>query len=502
MKKSRVSLTGASYDSLFLISVRVVTLCLGLLITRVLSGFFSLQEYGTYSQILLLVTTISNVTTLGMMDGINYFFCKEPDDKKRDAYVSTIFFLHFSISAFVSLIVLLCTTPISKYFGNADIKSLIIFAAILPVSQNTISLLQVMFIAIGKAKQIAIRNLAVSVMKLIAVLLSCYMFDSIAVIFVCQVITDSIQILYFIITLKKNDCKINVFHYDMSLIREILVYCIPMAMFSVIKSLNRDSDKFVISFFTDTETMAVYANASKILPFDIIMTSFVTVLMPYITRFVTEKKYVQCQKLYKSFLELSYIVTTVLAGGAICVAHELFTFLYTEKYASVKFSIPVFIIYILVDIISVLNITLILTAAGKTKVIMFASLFAFLGNIILNIGLFLLIGEIGPAIATVIVTLAQGLVILFMSTKEIEFGINKMFSIYFLLVFLLEVVLWAAIIIGLRHILMLGELPNIIILGICYIFYVVPLICLNLKRIKSCLKIINECKYNLGRNSA
>ena len=201
-------MTGASYDSLFLISVRVVTLCLGLLITSVLSGFFSLQEYGTYSQILLLVTTISNVTTLGMMDGINYFFCKEPDDKKRDAYVSTIFFLHFSISTFVSLIVLLCTTPISKYFGNADIKSLIIFAAILPVSQNTISLLQVMFIAIGKAKQIAIRNLAVSVMKLIAVVLSCYMFDSIWVIFVCQVITDSIQIIYFMTTLKKNNCKI------------------------------------------------------------------------------------------------------------------------------------------------------------------------------------------------------------------------------------------------------------------------------------------------------
>lgn len=128
---------------------------------------------------------------------------------------------------------------------------------------------------------------------------------------------------------------------------------------------------------------------------------------------------------------------------------------------------------------------------------MFASLFTFLGNIILNIGLFLLTGEIGPAIATVIVTLAQGIVILFMSAKEIEFGIHKMFNTNFLLVFLLEVVLWAAIIMGLRHVLMLGELPDIIIMGICYISYVVPLICLNLKRIKSCLKIINGCKYNL-----
>ena len=60
----------------------------------------------------------------------------------------------------------------------------------------------------------------------------------------------------------------------------------------------------------------------------------------------------------------------------------------------------------------------------------------------------MLIGEIGPAIATVIVTLAQGIVILFMSAKEIEFGIHKMFNTNFLLVFLLEVALWAAIIMG------------------------------------------------------
>ena len=469
-------------------------MCLGLLITRVLSGFFSLQEYGTYSQILLLVTTISNVTTLGMMDGINYFFCKETDEKLRDAYVSTIFSLHFFISTIVSLTVFVCTTPISRYFGNDSIKSLIIFAAILPVSQNTISLLQVMFIAIGKAKQIAIRNLVVSIMKLMAVILSCYMFDSIAVIFVCQVITDAIQILYFISTLKKNNCKINIFRYDMSLVKEILIYCIPMAMFSVIKSLNRDSDKFVISFFTNTETLAVYTNASKILPFDIIMTSFVTVLMPYITRFVAEKKYKQCYILYKAFLELSYIVTTILAGGAICVAPELFTFLYTEKYALVNFAIPVFIIYILVDIISVLNITLILTAAGKTKVIMFASLFTFWGNIILNIGLFLLVGEIGPAIATVMVTLVQGIVILCLSAKEIETGINKMFDNNFLFIFLLEAVLWAVIIMCIRYVLVLGKLPDFIIMGICYTSYLVPLICLNLNRIKSSLKIINGCK--------
>ena len=314
-----------------LMFVRVVTLVLGLLITRLLSGHFSLQEYGTYSQVMLLVSTISSITMLGMMDGVNFFFCKEGDEKKRNAYVSTIFFLQYFASTVVSLTVLMCASQISQYFGNDSVKSLILFAATLPVVQNTISLLQIMFIAIGKARLIAVRNLIISMLKLIAVSMSCYVFDNISVIFVCRLITDCLQIIYFTVTLNKNNCKINILKFDKSLIKEILIYCIPMAMFSVIKALNRDSDKLIISFFTNTETLAVYSNASKLLPFDIIMTSFCTVLLPYVTRYITKQKFAQCRILYKSFLELSYIATTILAVGAICVAPELMRLLYTNN---------------------------------------------------------------------------------------------------------------------------------------------------------------------------
>lgn len=494
MEKIKAVFHGASGDSFFLIIVRVVTMCLGLLITRVLSGHFSLTEYGTYSQILLLVTTVSSVTTLGMMDGINFFFCKEPSVQKRDAYVSSIFFLHFLVSTIASVTVLICTAPISKYFNNEHIKPLMIFAALLPVLQNSISLLQIMFIAIGKAKQIAIRNLLVSVFKLVAVVISCYAFDNIAVVLICQVITDVIQIVYFSIILKNNNCKINPLKYDFSLIKEILAYCIPMAMFAVIKSLNRDSDKFVISFFTNTETLAVYTNAAKLLPFDIIMTSFITVLIPYITRYIAERKYTQCQTLYKAFLELAYITTTILAVGAICVGPELFAFLYTKKYAAVDFAIPVFAIYILVDIIGVLNITLIMTASGKTRTILFASLFTLVANVVLNIGLFFMIKEIGPAVATLIVTLTQGVVILSMSAKEIKTNVLKMFDIKFLCVFFIEIVVMAALVTYLRAAIRLSNLPNLITMGLCYAVYTLPLLFINLNRVKRCLKTINSCK--------
>lgn len=489
---------GASGDSFFLIFVRLVTLVLGLLITRVLSGHFSLQEYGTYSQVMLLVTTISSVTILGMMDGVNFFFCKEKDETKRNSYISTIFFLQYVVSIIVSITVLVCSVPISKYFGNDSLRPLILFAAILPVAQNTISLLQIMFIAIGKAKLIAIRNLAISILKLVAVVLACYVFDSIAIVFLCQVITDVFQVLYFIFVLNKNNCKINIFKFDKSLIKEILKYCIPMAMFAVIKSLNRDSDKFVISFFTDTETLAIYTNASKLLPFDIIMTSFCTVLLPYITRYIANKTYEKGQVVYKSFLELSYITTTILALGAICVAPELMRFLYTEKYTSSSFGLTVFIIYILVDIVSVLTITMILSAAGKTKTIMLASIIPFVFNIILNIILFLGLAEIGPALATFIVTIVQGIVMLSLGAKELQTNIFKMFDFKYLIYFLIEVGICFVLAYMLRNLLLSMQLHYmVVLLVVCFLFGGILLL-LNLRRLIKNLRIINSCKNSNG----
>ena len=486
--------SGASGDSFFLIFVRVITLVLGILITRVLSGHFSLQEYGTYSQVMLLITTISSMITFGLMDGINYYFCREVEKERRDSYVSTIFGLQYIIGAIVSALVLLGTVPISKYFGNESIKPLIIFAAVLPVIQNTIQLLQVLFVAIGKAKQIAVRNFIVSILKLVAVTLSCYVFNNIAVVFLCQLLTDGLQVAYFIIVLNKNNCKINLLRFNKSLIKEILTYCIPMAMFAVIKSLNRDANKFVISYFTDTETLAVYTNASKLLPFDIIMTSFVTVLIPYITRYLSQKKYEQCHRLYKSFLELSYIATTILAMGAICVAPELMRFLYTEKYTTQGFAIIVFIIYIFVDIVGVLNITLLLTAAGKTKTIMFASVGAFAVNMILNIILFFAMGEVGPALSTLIVTIGQGILLLSLGAKELKTNIIKMFDVKYLLSFVLQLVVCSALAIWLRSILVTNNAHYIIVLMVVYALFVGLLLLLNIRRLFKNFKFINSCK--------
>ncbi|HRV28797.1 MAG TPA: oligosaccharide flippase family protein [Spirochaetia bacterium] len=485
---------GSSGDSFFLIFIRVVTLVLGLLMTRILSGRFSLQDYGTYSQVMLISSTVSSFTILGLMDGINFFFCKETDDKKRNDYVSTIFFVQYVASTIAALTVIACTIPISRYFDNPNLKGLLIFAAVLPVLHNSISLLQIMFIAIGKAKIIAFRNLIVSVLKLLFITIACYVFDSIVVLLLFQVILEITQVAYFVFTLRKNNYTINIFRFDKTLIKEILLYCIPMAMFSVIKSINRDSDKYIISFFTDTETLAIYTNASKLLPFDIVMISFCTVLLPYITRYISQKKYNQAQSLYIAFLELSYKITTILAMGAVCVAPELFTFLYTEKYLANGFGVTVFIIYIIVDIFSVLNLTMVLSAAGKTKTIMFVSLGTLSANILLNIGLFFAFCEIGPAVATLVVTLIQGFIIFSLTSKELKTKPYKMLSWKNFFIFLIQLAVVSAICIKLRSVMLSFKIPYFIVMMSVYCLFCGTLLLANIRRLKNTITEINKSR--------
>lgn len=496
MKLNKVKnfFTGASVDSLFLIMVRVVTLVLGMLMTRLLSGHFSLHEYGTYSQVLLLTSTVSSLTILGMMDGINFFFSRERNTEKRNAYVSTIFFLQYIASAIASAIVLSCAIPISNYFENIDLKKLIVFAAILPILQNAISLLQIMFVAIGKAKIIAFRNLAVSIAKLIAITLACYVFNSIIVLLVAQVLLDLAQAVYFAVSLQRNNCKISVFSCDKKLIKEILVYCVPMAMFSMIKSLNRDVDKFVISFFTNTETLAVYTNASKLLPFDIVMTSFCTVLLPYITCYFSENRRDYAKKLYRSFLELSYTVTTILAGGAICIAPELMRFLYTETYTSYEYGIAVFVIYITVDIFSVMNMTMVLSAAGKTKTIMLASIGIFFVNVALDIGLYFVLQEVGPAFATLVVTMIQGLILFSLTAKELGTNLLGILDCRNLCIFIAELVLVFFVSLTIRYFMLKMGFQYVLILFVVYVFFCGTMFLLNYKKIFENLKKINQSK--------
>ena len=245
---------------------------------------------------------------------------------------------------------------------------------------------------------------------------------------------DLAQIGIFALMLRRNSCPMGLKAVNFRLFQEIFRYCAPMAVFTVISTLNRDLDKYLVGMMTDTETLAVYTNASKVLPFDIIMTSFTTVLIPEITRRVAADKKSEAASLYKAFLEFTYIATGILCCAAVAAAPQLMELLYSEKYLS---GLNVFILYILVDLLRFTNITLVLAVAGKTRSLMFLSFGTLGANALLNVVLYHFMGLPGPALATLVVTFATGVLILALSARVLDTKLGRLFDLKCLSVFVL-----------------------------------------------------------------
>ena len=476
---------GSSGDALLLTAVKLMTMLLSLVTTRLLSQYLTTYDYGTYSQVLLISSTIASITILGMMDGMNFFFCSEKDTERREAYVATIYLMQLALGVIMGAAVML---PICAYMDNPELKKLMLFAAILPTLQNLIYISQVLLISVGKAKVLALRNLVISVLKLAAIIIVVHFVKDIALILIVSVLLDAFQLLIFYFILRKNGCLIRFTKADLRLILPILRYCVPMAVFVMLNTLNRDCDKYVIAAFTDTETLAVYTNASKALPIDIVMSSFITILLPVITRGISEKRNSETIEVYRLFLEISYISTAVLGGCILVSAPEFVSLLYSDKYLG---GLSVFCIYILIDMVKFMSITLLLTAAGKTRILMFISLGAILSNIGLNILFFKLMGLIGPAIATLAVTFAAGILILYFSAKELDGRIRELFDLRFLIKFF--AVLTAAVFLFgyIRILLEKLEMNSYLILAVCSACCLTVTASLFLKRLMRNMKRIN-----------
>ncbi len=486
MKKGFLS--GRSGDAILLTMIKLVTMVLGLAVTRLLSQYLSIYDYGSYSQVLLIVSTVSSVTIMGMMDGVNYFYCRERDEQKREAYVATIFALQCMVSAIAGAAVMLLSGPICRYLDNPDLRRLLYFAVSLPFLQNLLFMFQVLLVAVGKARMLAFRNLIVSLVRLAAVIFVVMVARDVVVILLATLLLDVGQLLFFGGVLRKNSCYIRIRSVNLQLVKQILLYCIPMGIFVALRSLNRDMDKYLIALVMDPENLAIYANASKVLPFDVIIHSFHTVLVPEITMRVAAKDNERARILYKDFLEIGYITTVILCCAALAAAPQLMKLLYSNKYMS---GLTIFCIYILVDMLQFTNTTLILTAAGKTKVLMLLAGCMLVLNAVLNAILYKSMGMVGPALATLVVTLITGAVMLKLGAKELETKVRKFFDLKFLGIFILENALLLMILIPLQKILSGYSVYYMFTLFIVAFVYCGASLLINGKRIIKLLKSIN-----------
>ena len=482
---------GAATNSLLLTFVHVITVILGIVVTKLLSVHFSLEEYGSYSQAVLVTSTATSISILGLTNATNYFYNRSNNVLEQKTYVATIFSIQYIVGFLTGIVLIFIRPLLATYFGNDKIMLFLLIVAFTPMLQNLISMYQVLFVSIGKAKVIAVRNLLVSSVRLVAVTLACFVFNNIITVLIVILFLDLFQILYFCVLFKKYKHPIRIKEVNFKLTKEILAFSIPMSIYVLTNSLSRDIDKYVVSAFSNTETLAVYTNAAKLLPFDMLTASLITVLIPIITRMINQKEYSNAQNVFKLYLRIGYVLTFIFVGGAIALSKNLMLFLYDDKYI---IGLPIFVVYLIVDMIRFANVTTILSGAGKTKILMIVSVITMVLNAIFNVIGYKLLGLVGPAIVTMILTICMTIALLHFGAKEIHTNVVSLFDFKEIITVGVQIIIMGFVVFAISRVLDSVGVKYVFSLCLCYGLYIAVLVLLNYHRALDCYRKLNQYK--------
>lgn len=450
--------SGALHLTISKMLMMVLSLVTGMLLSR----FRTLEEYGTYSQLMIIINTATAFVMLGLPNSTNFFLARaETSEEKRD-FLSVYYTFNTFLCVVLGAVLVIIVPFVEKYFKNDTISNFSYFLAVYPWAHITFSSISNVLVVYGKTIKLILLNLAVSAVSLASVIIIQLLgltFNDYMIAFLIGNVLIAI-VIYIIVYRLEKGIKLKV---DISLIKKILAYSIPIGLASLVGTLNIEMDKLMIGRLMDTESLAVYTNAGRELPLTMVATSLTAVLLPQMARQLKNNENEKAIKLWGVAIDLSYIIMAFFVTACIVFAPQVMTLLYSQKYIG---GVSVFRIYSLVLLLRVTYFGIILNAVGKTKFIFWSSIISLGINVVLNYLLFVIIGFTGPAWATFFSIGVVGLLQLIVSAKVIGVSFKNIFPWLEILKITLINVAWGIICYLLLRILEIGTSDTHIIISV------------------------------------
>lgn len=410
-------------DATKLTIAKSITLVISLASVMLLSRFRTLEEYGTYSQLLMVVNITSTIFMLGLPNSINYFLARAETDEEKQKFLSVYYSLN-TVLSFVSGLVLVLSAPlIVRYFDNALIKNYIYVLAIFPWASIVLSSIQNIYIVYNKSSQLmlfTVLNSACLLLIIVIVEIFKWDFDMYMILFV--LINAVFAVCVYVIA-KNLAGKLSVI-FDKEIIYRILTFSVPLGLATVVGTLSIELGKIVIGKFYNAAEFAIYTNAARELPVTIISASLTAVLMPQLVRLLKDGKNEKAIRLWGDATSLSYTFICFFATGLFVYAPDVINLLYSDKFLP---GVAVFRIYCIVLLLRCTYFGMILNSIGRTKFIFYSSIAALVLNALLIYPCYLIFGFVGPAIASLISIAVMQSMQLLVTSKSLSLPFRRIF---------------------------------------------------------------------------
>lgn len=420
--KSKSSLGG---DALFLTASRVLVSLLGLVTSMLLARFRTLAEYGTYTQLIMVVDLISTLLLLGLPNSVNYFLAKAENEEKRRRFMS----VYLTLSLVLSLLITGCAYGalplIIDYFENPLIRQFAYVFVAYPWSSLMINSLGNTCVVCGRANRLIYFNFTQSLLSIFLLLAAkvwtvpfeIYLQAQMGLM-VALAVAAILWIRHMVGPLRPS--------LDLPLIKQLFIFSIPIGLAGSVGTLNGELDKLVIGHFFSTEEFAIFSNAAKQLPVTMLTESLTAVLLPCLVRLLSAGRNKDAVRVWGNSINLAFCFMCLVAGGLIVFAPDVMYLFYSAKYVTPA-GVAVFRIYSTVLLLRFTYWGIVLNATGKTKFILYSSLASLGLNLAGNVALYYLLGFIGPAVSTVLCTFIVSFIQLWFTVHHLKLSIRQVF---------------------------------------------------------------------------
>ena len=482
------------WDAAYLTGSRLMVAIIGLVTSMLLARFRSLGEYGTYSQLIMVTDLVSSIIMLGVPNSISFFLAKADTDAQRQKFMSVYLSLTTLLTIIIGVSLYFSMPLIIAYFNNPVIETFAYVFAVYPWSTIMINSLANTCVVCGKAKSLVTYNVLNAITVLVVLLVAKYAGWSFQQYMIAYMSVLAIYAFYGIGWIRQLIGRLK-FSLDWILIKDILKFSIPMGLAAVVGTLNVELDKLVIGGFYSTDEYAIFTNAAKEMPVTMVTVSLTAVILPQMVRLLKHGGTTEVIKLWGIAIELSLCLMCLLVGGFIVFAPDILSLFYSEKYVT-DASIIVFRIYTCILLFRAVYWGIILNASGRTKFILYSSLLTLLLNFVGNIGFYYVMGFVGPAVSTLVVTASMAFIQLLFTSKVINYNIYSIFPWQSMGKLILQITVFSTAFYILKY-LIIGDYPReqsiIISIGLGALWSLIYLL-FNFRFIKSKWSALNEYK--------
>jgi len=338
----------------------------------------SFDDYGTYGQVLMIVTILQGFFTFNLNQIANIYFANEEYDPK--VVFSTIAKFSLGMSLLSCIVMFACIPIVGSAFDNELLFKLLSFSVLNLFAQVIAPILISVLIFFNRVQNTVAILVSTNILKVASMFYAIHFMHSLEVLMIGLSIVSLIQLIAFLTQVPKEVLSFS--YFDKSLAKNMFVMASPLAISSLIEKSLVYLDGVMVSAMLTTTAYAFYRAGAVEVPFVAGLYGSVTaIVMPEIAKLFSDNN-------LKEIIRLKRIAIS----GTIFFVYPVLIFLFffaeplVSAYLSKSYSasIVIFMIFNLSLLIRVNDYQDIIIISKNSKFIFRSVLFVSILNLVLN----------------------------------------------------------------------------------------------------------------------